>query len=152
LYVRIPKTINGQFLTFEGVSARGAELSARLRGLTGLSAYEVEGMFGRVPATAPRSLLGALAFAMREEARLRSRRSHARSFLRARGVPPEVHREAIALGTENARSYHQALLLRPFQRLFGYWHVFHLPLAILMFTILAVHIGVAVVFGYTWFF
>jgi len=36
--------------------------------------------------------------------------------------------------------------------MFRYWHAFHLPLAILMFVILAVHIAVAILFGYTWIF
>jgi hypothetical protein len=42
------------------------------------------------------------------------------------------------------------VLLKPFQRLFHYWHVLHLPLAIVMFLILAVHVAVALVFGYGW--
>jgi hypothetical protein len=38
----------------------------------------------------------------------------------------------------------------PFQRIFRYWHLFHLPLALLMLAILAVHIAIAVLFGYAW--
>jgi hypothetical protein len=37
-----------------------------------------------------------------------------------------------------------------FQRLFRYWHLFHLPLALLMLAILAVHVVIAVLFGYGW--
>ncbi|NCP84755.1 MAG: hypothetical protein GW823_07635 [Bacteroidetes bacterium] len=43
-------------------------------------------------------------------------------------------------------------LRKPFQTYFNYWHIFHLPLAALMFIIMFFHIGVAIVFGYTWIF
>jgi hypothetical protein len=36
------------------------------------------------------------------------------------------------------------------QRLFGYWHVFHLPLALIMLIIMVFHIVVAFMFGYFW--
>jgi hypothetical protein len=38
----------------------------------------------------------------------------------------------------------------PLQRIFRYWHLFHLPLALLMLAILAVHVAIAVLFGYAW--
>ena len=42
----------------------------------------------------------------------------------------------------------QLALLAPFQKLFRYWHLLHLPLAIVMFVIVAVHVVVATMFGY----
>lgn len=38
------------------------------------------------------------------------------------------------------------------KRLFTYWHVIHLPFALIMYIILAIHIAVVVVFGYKWIF
>ena len=68
------------------------------------------------------------------------------------GCRPGTGGSSSGLAGEQRRLRQQVLLLRPFQRLFRYWHVFHLPLAIVMFLILAVHVGVAVLFGYTWVF
>jgi hypothetical protein len=42
-----------------------------------------------------------------------------------------------------------AQLNRTRQR-FSAWHVFHQPLVYVMFAIAAIHIGVAVYFGYAW--
>jgi hypothetical protein len=39
-------------------------------------------------------------------------------------------------------------LLLPFQRLFRYWHLLHLPLAIVMLLVVVVHLVVAALFGY----
>ncbi len=38
------------------------------------------------------------------------------------------------------------------QKLFKYWHVAHLPFALIMLIILIVHVGVTLVFGYKWIF
>jgi hypothetical protein len=43
-------------------------------------------------------------------------------------------------------------LLRSMQSLFKYWHVIHLPVALVMFIIMLVHIIVAFTFGYRWIF
>ncbi|MEI7812219.1 MAG: hypothetical protein WCJ01_07315 [Ignavibacteria bacterium] len=41
---------------------------------------------------------------------------------------------------------------RTMQKLFRYWHVAHLPFALVMFIIMVVHIVIAVYFGYKWIF
>ena len=43
-------------------------------------------------------------------------------------------------------------LLRTMQNLFKYWHVIHLPVAMVMFVIMMIHIIVAITFGYRWIF
>ena len=47
---------------------------------------------------------------------------------------------------------HQVALLTPFQRLFKYWHLFHMPLAIVMLVVVLVHVSIALLLGYTWIF
>ena len=41
-------------------------------------------------------------------------------------------------------------VLGQFRQMFYYWHVVHLPFAIIMFVIMFIHVGVAVALGYTW--
>ncbi len=38
------------------------------------------------------------------------------------------------------------------KKLFTYWHVFHLPFAIIMLIIMLIHVGVQLYFGYIWIF
>jgi hypothetical protein len=42
--------------------------------------------------------------------------------------------------------------LQLMQNLFKYWHVAHLPFALIMLVIMMVHVGAAIAFGYTWVF
>jgi len=42
--------------------------------------------------------------------------------------------------------------LEAMQNLFKYWHVAHLPFALVMLIIMVIHVVVSIVFGYTWIF
>ena len=42
--------------------------------------------------------------------------------------------------------------LQLMQKLFNYWHVIHLPFAIVMLVIMLIHVGVTIAFGYKWIF
>ena len=42
--------------------------------------------------------------------------------------------------------------LRTMQNLFKYWHVAHLPFALVMLVIMVIHVVVTIVFGYKWIF
>ena len=42
--------------------------------------------------------------------------------------------------------------LETMQKLFQYWHVAHLPFALIMLIIMVIHVAVSIVFGYTWIF
>jgi len=47
---------------------------------------------------------------------------------------------------------HRIDRLQTMQKLFKYWHVAHLPFALVMLVIMVVHVAVSIVFGYTWVF
>ena len=68
------------------------------------------------------------------------------------GVPNDVRKRLGGLIRDEIQLEQQVILLKPFQRLFRWWHILHLPLAIVMFLILIVHVVVAALFGYVWVF
>ena len=43
-------------------------------------------------------------------------------------------------------------MLRTMQKFFKYWHIIHLPFAIVMFVIMFIHVIVTILFGYKWIF
>jgi len=153
VYVRIPKTINGSFLTLAAVTEKARVLSQSIAAQTGIPLDELDGLLAPAAAAPPAQRLGgALGFALREDLRQRKAMRDLRSFLHGRQVPSSLQGSVLALADEQRRLRQQALLLRPFQRLFRYWHVVHLPLAIVMFVILGIHVTVSILFGYTWIF
>ena len=153
VYVRIPKTINGRFLDLETVRANTRARTESLRALLGDSADELGDLMevSTLPSRPP-GLTRALVLAAQGDLDYRRRKRRMKRFLRQRNLGANVRADVLGLTEEQARLRQQALLLQPFQRLFRYWHVMHLPLAVVMFMILGIHVTVAILFGYTWIF
>jgi hypothetical protein len=153
LYVRIPKTLNGRFIGLEALRERARELRQKLETQAGIPLLEIDSVLALPePRRGTPGLAASLALALSEDLRGRLQQRRVRRLLRARGVPRSIHRDVLRMSREQARLRQQILLLKPFQRLFHLWHVFHLPLAVVMALVLALHVGVAIAFGYTWIF
>jgi hypothetical protein len=150
LYVRIPKNLNGAFLSLDAIEKRRAETLSALTNRGSLHAQLAADEALRARPERPRSLLHALALSLKWEREQKKREATVRrSLTRVLGSVP-LKEEVVELALEEARLGRQIALIEPFRRLFRYWHVFHLPLAIVMFLILTVHVTVATLFGYGW--
>ena len=174
VYVWIPKTMNGRFLSREELREQmwsllgeieregliTSEQLAALRESTGIRGPRGGG--GSAPSDERgdrrrrgRSEIGVLA-ALLASVRYRLGRRAARRRLHASlaqlGIPEATRPELVARIEEQHRIENRLHLLDPFRRAFRYWHAFHLPLAVVMLLVLVVHVGVAVAFGYTWIF
>lgn len=153
VYARIPKTIQGGFLDLSELQARKTELLEQLSGRFGISGATLATATASSGRSIDSSSLGsALVSAARYDLARRARSRKIRRLLEEHDVPPAASAEVSNLVSDELRMEAQVALLKPFQRMFRYWHAFHLPLAILMFAILGVHVGVAILFGYTWIF
>jgi hypothetical protein len=127
VYVRIPKTVNGRFQTLEEIRAERDRIAGSIQVQSGVPQIEVLSM--------ARPVASASALKRR---------------MLAQGVAPRTITSLAESMQRQAQLERQLVFLQPFHRLFRYWHVFHLPFAIIMFLILAVHVGVAIAFGYGW--
>ena len=67
-------------------------------------------------------------------------------------MAPDVRRCTLGLLRSRLALEQQRRLLLPFQRLFSYWHILHLPLAIVLLIVMIAHVTVAFLFGYVWIF
>jgi hypothetical protein len=148
LYVRIPKTIHGHFLTMRELDEQRQELAGRMTVGTTLTSDVLERLLPAAPPAGGRD--GAIMQALRFDLGRRRARAQVRRTLGDNGVPVSMHHELVRLLEERSRLEQTVALLVPFQRLFRYWHVVHLPLALLMLLVLAIHVAVAVAFGYGW--
>lgn len=147
IYVRIPKAANGQFLSEQALAARQKHLLQSI-----LEGYHVdESWIERTLAPNPVPVATAgFSFSRLPVFGLWQRK---REFV-SLGLEQGMNRETAGIFGQQLLDYEN--LLRQvrssglLQRLFGYWHVFHLPLAIIMLIIMVFHIGVAFFFGYFW--
>ena len=66
---------------------------------------------------------------------------------------PKKERISILKMVKNEKSLTKKIArLETMQRLFKYWHVAHLPFALIMLIILVIHVGITLAFGYKWIF
>ncbi len=152
VYVRIPKTIHGHFLTLEALEDKRQEATQVIRARFGLSETVVGRLLLNARPPRPDGPVQALWMAFRWDLGHRRGRRQLRGILDGIGASTGDREALESLLREEGRRELQIALLHPFQRLFRYWHVLHLPLAIVMLLVLGVHVTVAVLFGYVWVF
>jgi len=152
LYVRIPKTLQGNFLSLEDAEARRDDTFSRLKNRESVPGPVLAQISTRVQQEKPLNLPHAILLGLQWDLTRKRREREIRAMLETTTGSPEIKKEVMSLALNEARLGVEVALLGSFQRLFRYWHVFHLPLAIVMFVILAVHVTVAVLFGYAWVF
>ena len=129
---------------------RQAELMQSLSRTTQLAPAQVDAIVGAAPSVNRQRLGPALAHSLRFRLNARKERRRLWVSLQAFGVPEQERHAVVDLASRRSRLEEQLLLLPSFQRLFRYWHKLHLPLAVVMFAVLAVHVAIAVALGYTW--
>ncbi len=136
IYIRIPRTIEGREMSLGEIRSMKRDLNDALASTRGL---DRESLSEIVEATEKH-------FRSRSGIRLTRRALKKNRVSRAdRSRVMKLVRREISLNRRIDR-------LQLMQNLFKYWHVAHLPFALIMLVIMLVHVGTSIVFGYTWLF
>jgi hypothetical protein len=148
LYVRIPKTIRGVELTFAEVQERLARVQQQIdaRALPAVVEEELKA-FDAATSPAPGRAPGAIDLFF-GEIRVRARLALLRRHLQAAGADLTAIRSVVDVALERATLARRLAHLQRTHQLFELWHVFHRPLVFGLFAIVAVHVGIALFFGY----
>jgi len=75
-----------------------------------------------------------------------------KKILKRNQLPLAENKKIIDLMKVSFRLNRRIEGLGTMQKMFRYWHVVHLPFAIIMLIIMLVHVGVTILFGYRWIF
>jgi hypothetical protein len=75
-----------------------------------------------------------------------------RGLLKKNKLPSAESKKIMELATNDIRLNRRIEQLETMQNFFKYWHVIHLPFALVMLIIMIIHVGVTVLFGYRWIF
>lgn len=154
IYVQIPRSIQGKELEIEELNAMSSKLTSDLKSEFGINGKLTEKLeqvnyFNHYDHTSVgKSIILII-------------RDYFISFLLLRNFYREVRRMNISKSKmsrikEMTRSKivlsRRIGMLRVMHKLFRYWHIFHLPFALIMFVIMIIHIIVTIIFGYKWIF
>jgi hypothetical protein len=75
-----------------------------------------------------------------------------KKILKGNKIPKAEYKKLLSLIKEDLMLSRKIEQLDTMQNLFKYWHVAHLPFALVMLVIMVIHVGVTLVFGYKWIF
>ncbi len=154
LYVQIPHTIQGQIIGMDELNAQNENLSHQLKEVYNLPTRifeEIEQISSLKRHNSPKLKIG-IAFLIKDFFGTKSVIHNLKHELALAEVP-KSKRKSIAKIVKTKLIFSRRIgLLKTMQKFFRYWHVVHLPFAILMFVIMFIHIAVTVVFGYKWIF
>jgi hypothetical protein len=136
IYIRIPRTIEGRELSLNEIRNLKTDLRDMLVSSYGLKMDALD--------TIIESAMGS-----------RRYRTGARIIKQSLkdGQLTRVQRSQIIKLVKNEIALNRRIdKLETMQNLFRHWHVAHLPFALIMLIIMIIHVGVSIVFGYTWLF
>jgi hypothetical protein len=154
LYVRIPRGRSGLQLTLGEVKARRRELISRIAAATGLDPVGVERAIQSAVGRRGGATPVLVRFLSSDLARFRAARSLRRQWGgigNGRALDRATLREAVALARREIGLAQQARMLDATQRLFRFWHVAHLPIALTGLGAVLVHVVISIYLGVTWF-
>jgi hypothetical protein len=154
IYIQIPRSIQGQELSINELNSMKDNLAKRIRNLLSEDSSTLA-EFERV-SSAERyksfRFLAAAGFIIKDYFDIRK----VMRMLKRRMILLRLGRSERAALIKVAKSEiviaRRIALLRTFQKLFHWWHIFHLPFAITMFVIMVIHVIVTIIFGYKWIF
>jgi hypothetical protein len=152
IYIQIPRTIQGRELSLSEIKEAREKMNQILK-----EQYQVEdklymAMIGIASAPSVEVQGGLLTRYFQQASRKRKAKSEIRRMLAQttlsardkKGVLKGINEEMVLSSRINR--------LHTMQTLFKYWHVAHLPFALIMLIIMVIHVAITIIFGYRWIF
>jgi hypothetical protein len=154
IYTQIPHSVSGQELSLNVLKAMTQALDNKLKLETSNHSgllKEIESAYD--PAVyADLSFTSSIVHAVREHFKMKSILGRLKSELKILGFDKIHINKTIKTAETKIVTSRRIGLLRTMRNIFRYWHIFHLPFAIVMFVIMLIHVTVTIAFGYKWIF
>ncbi len=154
IYLQIPRTIQGQELSINELNSMKEELAAKIRRVLSEDTATLAG-FEKMSSTdryKSFNLSAAVVFFIRDYFSSRQLIRLFRKRMKLLGLNKKEREELSDAAKSEITIARRIAFLRTSQKLFHWWHIFHLPFAISMFVIMVIHVIVTIVFGYKWIF
>ncbi len=146
IYLQIPHSIEGKELTLSEIEDQKLAMNKLLRQSITLD----EGIYEMIDNFPGQSKINSSFWERRKAEKVTIRRL--KKELKSQQIPRDKASEIVLIFKEQLGLKKRIERLMTMQKLFGYWHVAHLPFALIMLVVMIIHVVVAVTFGYKWIF
>jgi hypothetical protein len=152
IYIQIPRTIQGRELSLGEIKEMKDTMSRSLS-----VKYELdEAMYTTLISATQKEIdfgnKGFLGRVLERNSHNRSIRNTTRDILNKTNLTQKDKRGVMKLVGNEMTLNARISRLQTMQKLFKYWHVAHLPFALIMLVIMVIHVAITIAFGYKWIF
>jgi len=152
IYIQIPRSIEGRELSLNEIRDMKSDISIVLKNKFSLDQDSIETILESTRITGAPNHFKPIVHYFRKNREERSKVRRIRAALKKSKLT-RIQRSSVIKLVKNEISINRRIdRLQTMQNLFKYWHVAHLPFALLMLIIMVIHVAVTIVFGYKWIF
>jgi len=137
IYIQIPRTIEGRALSLNEVKNMKTDLSNVLSDKFKLDTTIIQ-LF--------------ISYTNEEKSTPQTSVRNLKKVLKNNNLPKAERASILKMVKEEKVLAKKIARLEKMQQLFKYWHVAHMPFALIMLVIVVIHVAVTVAFGYKWIF
>lgn len=138
IYNQIPKTIEGRIMSIAEVKNMKRDLAVELHQKFHLESNTIE-------------IVTNLISDQNTEDKKKNL-SYLRKVLSRNDLPKNERQAILKMVKDEIKLTRKIARLQTMQNLFKYWHVVHMPFAIIMLIVVIIHVAVTLAFGYKWIF
>jgi hypothetical protein len=152
IYIQIPRSIEGRELSLNEVRDMRFDICEFLKSNNRLNEEAYQVILSAIAIKKDRSYGNSFGrFINRFMNDFRVLRK-VRSVLRKNKLLPGEIKKIVGFVKKDISLSRKIERLNTMQKLFNYWHVAHLPFALVMLIVMVIHVAVTIVFGYKWIF
>jgi hypothetical protein len=152
IYLQIPRSIEGRELSLNEVKEMRSNVAGIVRNSYNLDEESYNTIENSLKNKVGLYRPNALSRMIRKYFNDRKSLHAVRKILKRNRIPKVEYKKLLSLVKEDLILSRKIELLDTMQNFFKYWHVAHLPFALVMLVIMIIHVGVTLVFGYKWIF
>ena len=152
IYIQIPRSIEGRELSLNEVKEMRTNVAGIVRNSYNLDEESYNTIENSLKKKVEIYRQNAFSRLIRKYVDDRKSLQAVKKIQNRNRIPKAEFKKLLSLVKEDLIIRRKIELLDTMQSLFKYWHVAHLPFALVMLVIMIIHVGVTIVFGYKWIF
>jgi hypothetical protein len=152
IYIQIPRSIEGRELSLIEVAAMKSDVAGIIRTSYNLDAESYDILTASIKKKVEIHQQNPLVRYILKYIDDRKSLHLVKGVLKKNNLPAAENKKVLDLVKNDISLNRRIERLDTMQNLFKYWHVAHLPFALIMLIIMTIHVAVTIVFGYRWIF
>jgi len=150
IYIQIPRTIEGRELSLNEIKDMKGDIGEKLITSIQLDEESYKVIVDTVKARSEHSYSNFFVRTFKKYLDDRKSVRSVKAVLKRNNLAKAQQTEVLKLVNHEISISRRIDRLVTMQNLFKYWHVIHLPFALVMLVIMLIHVAVTIVFGYRW--